>query len=61
MLQFHLSDKPKEGRKKMKKNLRIVWLCLLVLSMAVGAQAAPVTWDVGPAGCHRYLLDSPRR
>jgi hypothetical protein len=34
----------------MKKNLRIIWLCLLVLSMAVGVQAAPVTWDVGSLG-----------
>jgi hypothetical protein len=34
----------------MKRYLRIVWLCMLVLSMAVGAQAAPVTWDVGSMG-----------
>lgn len=34
----------------MKRKLRIFWLCMLILSMAVGAQAAGVTWDVGSLG-----------
>lgn len=34
----------------MRRKLRIVWLCMFCLSLAVGAQAAPVTWDVGSLG-----------
>lgn len=32
------------------KSIRIIWLCIFMLSISVGVQAAPVTWDVGPAG-----------
>jgi hypothetical protein len=42
----------------MKRYLRIVWLCMLVLSMAVGVQAAPVTWDVGSMGVSATYADS---
>ena len=34
----------------MKRKLRIVWLGIIFLSFAVGAQAAPVNWDVGSLG-----------